>query len=84
MRYLALLLAIALVYTPSAMACGYHPGLANPAFDAVHPKSLSVAMAIRQATIGGVLETQTTTAALPTFAGVGYRRAVHQLRSKRD
>ncbi len=67
-----------------AMACGYHPGLSSATFETVHPKSLAVAVAIRQAKDGGLLPAIPGSASLPTFAGVGYRNAVAELRQLRD
>ena len=81
MRHWTLPSALALLlWGSSAFACGYHPGLANAKLDAAHPKSLSVAVAIRRATGDGLLDTQPKTSPLPTFASVGYQQAVHQLR----
>jgi hypothetical protein len=85
MRYRALLsgtLAVA-ASAHGALACGYHSGLANAAFDVAHPRSLAVAVAIRQAADRGVLDKREEPAKLALF-GAGYRRAVRQLHELED
>ena len=79
-RILLLSALITSVCASGALACGYHHGLANSTLEAVHPKSLSVAVAIRRAVNRGALENSSKTTALPTFAGGEYRQAVRQLR----
>lgn len=79
MRYPALSLSVLTIALciRGAMACGYHPGLSNAPFDVAHPQSLSVALAVRQATDSGVLEPWSTS----SLFGAEYRSAVKQLRS---
>lgn len=81
MRYRSSLLGVlALVAcVTSALACGYHSGLENAAFDVVHPKSIGVAVAIRQATDRGFLESRPTPVTLASLWGGDYRDAVRQL-----
>lgn len=63
-----------------ALACGYHAGLTSDTFDAVHPRSLGVAVAIHKAQGEGVLPADPPAPRLQSFAGNGYRQAVSELR----
>lgn len=67
-----------------ALACGYHPGLTSDTFDAVHPRSLAVAVAIHKAQGSGVLPADPPAPTLATFAGNGYRHAVGELRGLQE
>ncbi len=69
----------------TVLACGYHVGLADARFDVVHPKSLSVAVALRKASLSGHLDvTLPTESRLPTFVSKGYATAVRQLTELRS
>lgn len=63
----------------SAFACGYHPGLTSDTFDAVHPRSLGVSLAIHQARDQGVLPAEPAPSAFQGFPGQAYRHAVREL-----
>lgn len=77
---LMLCASITVACAGSALACGYHPGLTNSAFDVVHPRSLSVAMAIRRAQDNGILRADPAILVSQGFPGDGYRSAVRQLK----
>lgn len=62
-----------------AAACGYHPGLSTATFDAVHPRSLGVAVAIHRAQDRGILPAEPAAPAFQGFPGQGYRHAVREL-----
>lgn len=63
----------------SAFACGYHPGLTSSTFDAVHPRSLGVAVALHRAQAQGVLPAEPAKPGLQGFPGTEYRHAVREL-----
>jgi hypothetical protein len=75
---------LAAVCVSSAMACGYHSGLENAAFDVVHPKSIGVAVATRQATDRRLLASQPVRATTVSLWGGNYRDAVRQLQMLDD
>jgi hypothetical protein len=81
MRYSVVLLAAAMTASQicGAVACGYHPGLANAPFDVVHPQSLNVALAVRRAQEQKLLQDQPATTKMAALLGVGYRRATRDL-----
>ncbi|MGR7994443.1 hypothetical protein [Xanthobacter sp. ZOL 2024] len=66
----------------AARACGYHPGLSSDTFDAVHPRSLGVAVALNRAQNDGMLPP--APAGLPGFPGQEYRRAVRELQELQE
>lgn len=73
MRVAALLL---LAQTGLATACGFDSGISSNTFTPMHPKSLTVAFAVADAVVAGMIEQATD----PAAAGqAGYWRAVGHL-----
>lgn len=85
-RSVVVMVCAALVATGAggALACGYHPGLSATTFDAVHPRSLGVAVAIHRAQDRGILPAEPAAPAFQSFTGEGYRHAVRQLRDLQE
>jgi len=73
--------ALAAAGAGRAVACGYHPGLSADTFDAVHPNSLAVAVALHRAQGAGVLPAEPAAPGLRGFPGEDYRRAVRNLQA---
>lgn len=67
-----------------ALACGYHPGLSSDTFDAAHPRSLAVAVALHRAQTDGLLPGEPATPALQGFPGADYRHAVRELQQVQE
>jgi hypothetical protein len=71
-----LLLSLCGAATPLALACGFHGGL-DESFSAMHPRSLGVAFAIRDAVEGRAIQRSVLEPVSP--GGRGYWRAVGRL-----
>lgn len=84
-RVISTAAVVLLLELQTVLACGYHAGLADARFDVVHPKSLSVAVALRKASLSNHLDVALPTESkLPTFVSKGYAIAVRQLTELRS